>query len=197
MNNFFRTIFDNFKRRKFYFVFLLILSFVAIALGVIAAINFDSNLTIDLSHIAYIRFLKGGGFGSLMFGLFLSICVFFFAIIICHWKKFLLPLAIIFYLYLVYSQVVVLVSIVLIYGVFNCAILFVLLLVYFLLLWMIFLFIMCELISILHFPNFFRICFSFRENKTLFWFICLIVLTLIFCIVLTILKKFVILLVFG
>lgn len=191
-------MFDCVKRRKGYFLLLIIFSVVAIALGVIAAVNFGGGVfSIDLSNIAYIKFLKGScSFISMMFGLLLSLFVFFATCLICHWKKFLIPLGVVFYLYLVYSQAVVFMSIILIYGIFNCVILAVLLLVYSLLIWALFLLILCELASFTNSHNYFRCCCSFQESKVLWFLIGLIILTLIFSLILMILKNYVILLIF-
>lgn len=196
MNIILSGLFDNVKRRKGYFLFLLVLTVLAIILGIIGAINLG-DLSIDLSHIAYIKFLQGGSFGSMIFGLFLSLCIFFFAIMLCHWKTFLLPFGIIFYLYLIYSQTFILVSVILIYGIFNCVILFSFMLIYSILLWTIFMLLMCEFINFLKTQHYFKTCFSLRESKILIWLICLIMLTVVFSLVLMILKKFVILLVFD
>ena len=197
MNRIFGGMFDCVKRKKGYFVLLIILSVLAIVLGVIAAVNFDDTLTIDLAHIAYIKFLAGNcGFASMIFGLLLSLVVFFLVIIICHFKTFLMPLGIVFYLYLVYSQAVIFMSIIIIYGIFNCIILAVLLLVYSLLVWAIFLLIMCETLCLTNSSGYFKSCCSPKESKTIIYLICLIVLTLIFSLVLTILKNYVILLIF-
>ena len=191
-------MFDCVKRRKGYFLLLLLLSIVAIVLGVIAAVNFGGGVfSVDLSNISYIKFLKGdSGLMSLIFGMVLSLGVFFAVILICNWKPFLLPLGIIFYLYLVYSQAVILMSIILIYGILNCIILIVLLLVYSLLVWLIFLLIMSELINVTNDSQYFRTCFSFNNSKALLHLILLISLTAIFSLILLILKNYVILLIF-
>ena len=197
MRYFFGGIFDCVKRKKGYFCFLIFLSVVAIVLGVIAAINFGSVLTIDLSHISYIKFLSGNcGFASMLFGLLLSLMVFFCVILLCHWKKFLLPFAVVFYLYLVYSQAVVFMSIILIYGIFNCIILAVLLLAYSIIVWAIFLFLMCEFLCLNKTYSYFKTCFSLKESKVLIYLIFLCLLVVLFSLILTILKNYVILLIF-
>jgi len=131
-----------------------------------------------------------------MFGLLLSLLVFFAVILICHWKPFLMPLGVVFYLYLVYSQAVIFVSIILIYGILNCIILAVLLLVYSLLVWTLFLLIVCELACFCNVHGYFKTCFSFKECKVLLFLLGLVLLTLIFSFVLIILKNYVILLIF-
>ena len=196
MNNIFYGLFDCVKKRKGYFLFLLILSVVAIVLGVIGAINL-SELTIDLSNISYIKFLKGGGYGAMLFSLLLSLSIFFFAILICHIRPFLLPLGFVFYLYLIYSQTFILINILLIYGIFNCMILFILLIIYYLILWFLFLMLMCELLNLVKINNYFKTCFSLRESKVMVWLTCLIVLSVVFSLILLILEKFVILLIFN
>ena len=197
MKLFFSGLFDCVKRKKGFCCFLVLLSLVSIVLGVLAVINFSSsNLTINLSHIAYIRFLAGGGFASMIFGLIMSLCVFLVAVILFCWKKFLYPLAILFYCYIIYSQTVVMVSIMLIYGVFNAIILLLLLLLYTMCVWFLFLLIMCELMGLNKQANYFKCCFQFKESKILVYILFLIVLCLTFAIILTILKKYVVLLIF-
>ena len=198
MNNVFSGLFDCVKRKKGYFVILIILSVVAVVLGIIAAVNFGGGIfDIDLSNIAYIRFLQDdSSFMSMLFGLLLSLLIFFAIILLCHYKAFLLPLGLLFYLYLVYSQAVIFMSIILIYGILNCIILVVLLFVYSLLVWAFFLFILCEISCFTNIRGYFRACFSLRNSKTIIFLIGLLVLTIIFSIVLTILKNYVILLIF-
>ena len=120
MSIFFNGLFACVKRKRGYFVILLLLSILAIILGVVAAVNFGGGVfAVDLSNIAYIKFLKKDcGFMSMLFGLILSLMVFFLVIVFCHSKTFLTLLGILFYLYLVYSQAVVFMSIILIYGIY-------------------------------------------------------------------------------
>lgn len=198
MNRIFEGMFDCVKRKKGYFLLLIVASLIAIVLGVIAAVNFgDGVFTIDLSNIAYIKFLKAEcGFVSMMFGLLLSLLVFFAVIMVCHYKSFLIPLGFLFYMYLVYSQAVIFVSVILIYGILNCVILAVLLFVYSLLVWSIFLLVITELSCFTNFQGYFKSCFSFKESKLLLYLILLAILTLTFSIILLILKNYVILLIF-
>ena len=194
----FGGLIDCVKRKKGYFVLLILFSLVAIVLGVIAAINFGGGVfSIDLSNIAYIRFLKGDcGFMSMVFGMILSLLVFFAVCLICHSKSWLLPLGFLFYLYLVYSQAVIFMSIILIYGILNCIILVVLLLVYSLLVWAIFLLFLCETSCCTNQHGYFKTCFSFKESKVLLFLLILVVLTFVFALILSILKNYVILLIF-
>ena len=129
MNNIFGLYFDCLKKQRGYLVLLIFGTLMAVVLGVISAINFGDGLfTINLDNIAYIRFLKDDcGFMSMFFGLFLSLSIFFLISFVCHLKPFLVPISLLFYLYLVYSQVVIFVSIILIYGILNCIILAILL----------------------------------------------------------------------
>lgn len=177
---------------------LMLLSVVAVVLGVIAAVNFGGGVfTIDLSNIAYIKFLQGNcGFVSMIFGLVLSVLVFLVIILICHWKSYLMPLGIMFYLYLVYSQAVIFMSIILIYGILNCIILAVLLLVYSLLIWCMFLFIICEACCYTNTNEYFKCCFSWQGSKVLWCFAFMLGLTILFSVVLTVLKSYVIILIF-
>lgn len=198
MNIFLGGLFDCVKRKKGYFIILILLSLLAIILGVVASINFGGGIfTIDLSNIAYIRFLKKEvGFMSMVFGLIISLMVFFIVVIICHSKIFLTPLAILFYLYLVYSQAVVFMSIILIYGILNCIILVVLLLVYTLIIWGLFLLILCEISCFTNSQGYFKTCFSPKESKVIIYLSCLFAVTFIFALILIVLRNYVVLLIF-
>ena len=198
MNNIFGGIFGCVKIQKGYFVFLLLGTMFAIVLGVISAINFgDGFFTINLDHIAYIRFLKDEcGFMSMFFGLFLSLSIFFFVILICHYKSFLIPIGVLFYLYLVYSQVVIFMSIILIYGILNCVILAVLMLLYCLAIWAIFILLKTQALCFLNTAQYLRSCFNFKNSAVLFCGISLIILKFIFSLILLILKKYVNILIF-
>ena len=198
MKSYLIGLFECARKRKGYICILIVLSLLAIVLGVIAAINFGGkDLTINLSHISYIRFLKGDcGFVSMMLGMILSLAIFFSIIVICHCKTFLLPFGVMFYLYLVYSQAVIFVSIILIYGIFNCLILIMLLLIYSIVIWLVFELLLCELAELLNSYSYFKSCFSFKESRVLLWLILLCVLTLLFSLILLILKNYVILLIF-
>ena len=171
---------------------------MAIVLGVVAAVNFGGGVfAVDLSNISYIKFLKGKcGFMSMLFGLILSLFVFFVVCLICHWKFWLMPLGVVFYLYLVYSQAVVFMSIILIYGFLNCVILSILLLVYSILVWGVFLLVLCELSCFTNSSDYIKCCCSLKESKTMWFLLGLITLTFVFTLVLTILKNYVILLIF-
>ncbi len=192
------SIFDTIKLKRGYFTFLIILTILSISLGVFAGINISGGiLVVDLTNIAYIQFLTGDcGFAPMIFKLLFSLFVFFFLIHLCNIKPFLLPLSIIFFMYLVYSQTVVFISIIMLYGFFNCIILSLLLLIYILLTFFIFILHCLELSNFCNCNNYFRQTFSFHQSKVLTFSILLIILTIIFCTILAILKSFVILLVY-
>ena len=196
MGRLFSGTFDCVKRKRGYCLFLITLTIGAIVLGVIAAVNMNGDLTINLSHIAYIRFLRGSGFMSMFFGLFLSVLVFFLLILLCNFKYLLMPLSVIFYLYLVYSQTVVFLSIILIYGILNCIILAVFLLIFSILTWLIFLLIMCELSIHCNNSPYLRTCFAPKQSKIIWYLIMITVLIFLFTVTLTILKNYVLLLIF-
>ena len=197
MNGSFCSLFDCVKKKKGYFTFLIIFSLLAIILGVVAAINFGGGVfSVDLSNIAYIRFLQGGGFVSMVFGLMLSLLMFFIAIILCNIKSYLIPLGVLFYLYLVYSQTVIFMSIILIYGILNCIILAVLLLVYTTLIWATFLLVVCEVASLTNNSGYLKSCCSVRESKVIWYLLIMLTLTFIFCLIMMILKNYVVLLIY-
>ena len=192
------SIFDTIRIKRGYFLFLLILTILSFALGVFAGINISGGiLVVDLTNIAYIQFLTGDtSFAPMIFKLLFSLFVFFFLIHICNIKPFLVPLSIIFFMYLVYSQTVVFISIIMLYGFFNCVILCLLLLIYILLLIFIFILLCLELNKFCNCHNYFASTFNFTQSNVLTLSILLIILTLIFCIILALLKSFVILLVY-
>lgn len=198
MNNILNGLFEPCRSKKGYMILLIFASIVAIVLAVFASINFSSGfLTIDLSNISYIKFLKGdSGMASMIFSSLFSLMIFFLIIWLCHSKPFLMPLSIIFYLYLVYSQTVILVSLVMIYGFFNCIILAFILLIYILFTWFLFILAMLHMSFNMREHDYFRCCFDISRSKLLHILILIILSTIIFSLTITILKNFVILLVY-
>ena len=132
MRNILNSISNSIKQKKGLLICLILFSIFLIVLGVIASINFSGGvLVVDLSNIAYIQFLKDDcSFFSLMLKLFLSLFIFMLIICLCGIKPYLFPLGIMFYGYLVYSQTVIFISMILVYGFFNCVIFALMLLVY-------------------------------------------------------------------
>ncbi|MBE5741223.1 MAG: hypothetical protein E7351_01670 [Clostridiales bacterium] len=198
MSQIFSSLFDCIKRKKGFFIILVLGAIVAIILGVFAGMNFSSGVfTIDLGNIAYIKFLKGDtGFVSMIFSLILSLGIFFLIIVVCGCKLFLIPLGVVFYLYLVYSQTVIFISVIMIYGFFNCIILAVLLLVYILFLIFLYTLVLTECVCIMRGGSYFKTCINLRECKVLIYFLLVIIATLVFTIIITILKSYVILLIY-
>ena len=186
------------KIKKGYFVLLILATIVAVVLGVFAGLNFSGGfLSIDLSNIAYIKFLKGDtSMVSMIFSILLSLMIFYLIIWICHCKSYLIPLSIVFYLYLVYSQTVILVSLVMIYGFFNCILLAMILMIYILLTWLLFMLAMLHMSINMHEPNYFKSCCNIQSSKFLFCLILIILATVLFSFTITILKNFIILLVY-
>lgn len=195
---FFNSIFDTLRLKKGYFFFLIILTILSITLGVFAGINISGGiLVVDLTNIAYIQFLTGEtSFVPMIFKLIFSLFVFFFLIHLCNFKPFLVPLAIIFFAYLVYSQTVVFISIIMLYGFFNCIILSLWLLIYIIITIFIFILLCLELNKFCNCNNYFSQTFNFYNSNVLMLSIILIICTIIFCSILAILKSFVILLVY-
>ncbi len=198
MSMFLGGLFDCIKRKKGYFFLIIVLTIISIVLGVIAAVNFGGGVfSIDISKIAYIKYLKDDcGFMSMVFGLILSLLIFFMVCLIFHRKSWFVPLGLMFYLYLVYSQAVIFMSIILIYGFFNCVILVLLLLIYTLLIWFVFMLILCELICLTNRTDYFRCCFSLKESNLLWHVVGIVLLTFIFSLILIVLKNYVILLIY-
>ncbi len=198
MSWFFNSLFDCVKRRKVYVIILVLFAILAIVLAVFAGLSLtDGVLSIDLDNISYIRYLKGdSSLVSFMFNMIISLLIFFAIILLCHCKSFVFPLAVIFFLYMVYSQAVVFISVIMIFGFFNCLVLILLLFVYILLICFLFICAMAEMMCIINSHDYFKSCFRFNSSKIPIFLILIICVTLVFCFILTILKSFVILLVY-
>lgn len=197
MSNIFGNLCATLKKRKGWVCILILLTVVAICLGIVAALNFGEVFTIDLGNISYIKFLKGeSGFFSLFLNLTLSLALFAFLIILFGCKSFLYPLSVVFYLYLVYSQAVIIVSIISFYGFFNCVVLVLFLLLFQLVAICLFLLLLVEILNSCNKCNYFGSCFNFASCNVSWLLITILILIMVFCIIITILKSFVLLLVF-
>lgn len=185
-------------QKKGLFLFLILFSILLIVIGVVAAINLSgSDLVVDFSHISYIKFLKNeSGFVSFVFKLLISLLIFLLIICLCGVKAYLMPVGILFYGYLVYSQVVIFVSMIMYYGIFNCLIFACLLLVYIVSISIVFALIIVEISCCCNSNNYCRTLFSWQNSCFVLFMICLLLATFIFCLILTILKSFVLLLMY-
>ncbi len=198
MNLFFNSILNQIRVRKGLFIVLIISTIVVIVLGVISAINLDGGvLPIDLSNIAFIKYLKGDcGVFFLIFGTILNLLLFYSLILLFCCKRFLIPFAIIFYLYFVYSQIVIFTSLILLYGFFNTLILILLLLIYILLEIVLLMLFLLFLLNYTDSFGYFKNCFSSNNSNLIILTLALIVISILFCVVLIVLKSFVILLIY-
>lgn len=198
MANFFANLFAPIRQKKGIFIFLLILTIAMLVLGVISGRHLDNGvITIDLSNVPYIKFIsKKGGFVSLIFNTLISISILYSIILICFIKPFLSTISLIFYFYFVYSQAVIFVNILLIYGFFNALILLIFLLVYILILIFIFLLLILELFSLCNSHNYFKTCFNAKNSNLLYLTIILISVVLIFSFMLLFLRSYIILLIY-
>ncbi len=197
MRNFFSNLFENVRLKKGYFITLIVLSVLAIIMAVVSAIQLNGSiLPIDLSNIVFVRFLRGDcGFIFLVVGSVLNLALFYLAIVICCCKNFLRPVAILFYLYFVYCQAMIFTSIILIYGMLNAFLILTLLFVYLICVFAIFIMIILCLFS-LDCNNFWSSCFKPSECQLAALSLAILLLTIVFCIIESILKSFVLLLVF-
>ena len=198
MNLFFNSILNQIRVRKGLFIILIISTIVVIVLGVISAINLDGGvLPIDLSNIAFIKYLKGDcGVFFLIFGTILNLLLFYSLILLFCCKRFLIPFAIIFYLYFVYSQILIFTSLILLYGFFNTLILILLLLIYILLEIVLLMLFLLFLLNYTDSFGYFKNCFSSNNSNLIILTLALIVISILFCVVLIVLKSFVILLIY-
>lgn len=197
MGNFFSNLFENVRLKKGYFIALILLSVAVIILAVVSAVQLNGSiLPIDLSNIAFIRFLRGEcGFLFLLTGCILNLIVFYLAIVLCCCKNFLRPLSIVFYLYFVYCQALIFTSIILIYGLLNAFLLLVLLLIYLLAVFALLMMIILCLFN-LSCDGYFAACFNPHECQLVPLSLAILVLTIAFCIIEFVLKSFVLLLIF-
>ena len=197
MRNFFSSILENIRLKKHICIILILLSLAAIVLAVVSAVQLNGSiLPIDLSNITFIRFLRGDcGFVFLIVGAVLNLLIFYAAIVLCCCKNFLRPVAIAFYLYFVYSQAMIFSSIILIYGLLNAFLLLALLFVYLI---CIFALLVIIILCLFNLPcqNYFSSCFNVGECPLLFLSLAILLLTIAFCIIESVLKSFVLLLVF-
>lgn len=198
MNNVINNIFYVFRQKKKLFIFILILSIIACVLAIIAGVNFSEGVfSVDLNNICYIQYLKGDcGWFGLIFKLILSLLIFIILIVVFASKPVLFPISLIFYLYLIYSQIVVIVSLIVVYGIFNCVILILLLILYNIVLISIFIFLILDINYCCNCGNYFNNIFNYRNSNLLIYLMLILILCLIFSIILIVLKSFVLLLVF-
>ena len=198
MSRYVVVLFEPISKKKGFFIFLLIATILVMILGGFAAVNFSGSIaTINLGNISYVEFLKNQcGLVPLIFKMFFSILIFYFAILICGCKPFLIPFSVLFYLYVVYSQTVVFISIIMIYGFLNCIILIMFLFLFVVLLLTLLLLLVLETLNNTGSDRYFQNCFNFRSSNVLHYLIITLILIVCFCLILSILKSFVILLVY-
>lgn len=196
MNNMFFSVKNCLKQKKALFVCFLILALAMLIIGVITAINFGSSTPLNLNNIPYIKFLRGSSsMFSLIFNSIISGIIIYLIILLCCSKTFLIPVAIIFYLYFIYSMGLIFTSILLLFGFFSTLILLILLLLFFAVEIFLFTLILCELLTLTK-VCYFKSCFNFNQSCNLALTLMLIVLIVMFCLVLTISKSYIILLVY-
>lgn len=187
------NLFGCVRRKTWFFVFLCVLTVVSIILAMFAGF---SSLDLDLWSLVYIRFLNGEvGLVSLIFGLAISILIFYAVILICNFKKVLLPIAVVFYLYLVYSQAVIWIGIFVEFGFFNVLLMAMLLFMFFILEWILFMLLMVNLFC-LDEHDYFKSCFNVNVSNASIILMILLALTFVFALILSILKTYIILLVY-
>lgn len=197
MKNMFRNIADCIARRKSLFILFIILALVMLVIGVVSAINFNTGvLPIDLGNITFIKFLRGSsGFFSLIFNTIIASIIIYAIMTLCCCKNFLIPFAVIFYLYFIYCMGVVWTSIMLIYGFFATIILLILLLAFYVCEIFILTVLLCELITISK-TNYFKCCFNNQTSCVVILSTMLLVLIVTFCLILACLKSYIILLIY-
>lgn len=189
---------ETIKRKKALFVILLVLTITMIVLSVFSAISISNgSFNIDLNNVPYIKFLQGkSGLPAFIFNCIMVVGLIYISIVVCFAKPYFAWLGVIFYLYFVYSQAVIFVSIIMIYGFFNVIIISILLLLLLLLEFALLMLIILEVCCLCNQPNYFNNCFNFTTSKLLLYTIILLCLVVSFCLITMILRSFVVLLVY-
>ena len=189
---------DLVQQRKKFLWFLIILSVLVAVLAVVFAVNKPSDIyEVKLTNIAYIQYLAGSsGVFSTIIKMSLSLLIFLSLILVCGARKIFFPMAVLFYLYFVYSQIFVFMNLMFYYGFANCVILLLLLIGHTVANCSLFIFILIEQTTICGRRGYFGLLFKISESSILIYLILMILLCVLFCLVLLILKSFVILLVF-
>ena len=133
MKNFFSMFLSNSiwacKRHKGFMIFLITMIIICIILGVFAGIKINHSLfPQDFSNVLYVKFLKGStGLSGFLFSQVFTLFFFISIILLCTTVVYLMPIAILFFLYFVYAQTVTIISICMEFGFFNTLILLVIL----------------------------------------------------------------------
>lgn len=189
---------ETIKRKKPLFLSLVFLTLLTIVLAVFASVAIDDSIFgISLENVSYINFLRGDtGFFVFVITSILTVGVIYGLILICFCNPYLSVVGVIFYLYFVYSQTVVFVSIILIYGFFNALIILILTFVLLCCEFALFMLIILELANCQHCANYFKTCFDLTQSKLLIYSLILLGIIIVFCLLTTLLKSFVILLVY-
>lgn len=195
---FFSTCAETIKRKKALFIVLLLLTILTIVLAIFSAININNGIfNINLDNVPCIKFLRGkAGLPVFIFNCLMVVGLVYAVIIFSFVKPYICCLGIIFYLYFVYSQTVIFISIILIYGFFNVFIILILLLMLLILEFAFLILVILEVSSLCNAPTYFKDCFNFSRCNLLLYSVILLCLILIFCLVTMVLKSFVILLVY-
>lgn len=198
MREFWRKIFSTIKQKRGTFIILLILTIIMLMLGVISGRHLDNGIiTIDLSQQPFIKFIShSGGFVSLIFNSLISLAILYFIICVGFIKPFSSLVSIIFYVYFVYSQGVIFINVLLVYGFFNALILLILLLMYIFCLLSLFILLILELLSICNTSPYFKICFNPKQSN-IFWLGLIIAcVVLVFSFVLLFMRSYIFLLIY-
>ena len=198
MVNIFSRFCETIRRNKALFIVLILATIGISVLAIYSAINFESvAISIEIGNVSFIKFLRGdSGFIGFVFTSLLTSAGFYIIILLCCCKKFLFPVAVLFYLYFVYSQIVIFTSVMVIYGFFNVLILILCLLIFLLFEFFVFILLMLECLSICGTHTYFKDCFNSSVSCVGILSLGLVLLVLMFCLLITILKSFIILLIY-
>lgn len=189
---------DSVRRKKALFIILIILSLICVVLAVISAISLNGGIfNVNLDNVPYINFLRGKiGFATFVFNCIMVVGFTYLVILITFCKPYLSVIGILFYLYFVYSQILIFVSIILIFGFFNVLITIILLLAIILVEIAMLLIILLEVSKFCNCQNYFKSCFNKNDSNLMLYTIALFAFVFIFCIVTVLLKQYVVLLVY-
>ena len=189
---------ESIRRKKALFIILIILSLICVVLAVISAINLNGGIfNINLDNVPYINFLRGRiGFATFIFNCIMVVGFIYLVILLTFCKPYLSVIGILFYLYFVYSQILIFVSIILIFGFFNVLISIILLLTIILVEIAMLLIVILEVSRYCNCQNYFKSCFNKNDSSLLLYTIVLFTFVFVFCLVTVLLKQYVVLLVY-
>lgn len=182
------------RRHKSFVGLVLIIVGSCIFAGILAGIKYNnSSLLLSFSNVVVVKFLRGStGFAGMMFSNIFIVMIFSGIIIVSCRKKYFVSIGLFFYGYYVYAQTLTLLAFLLEYGIMNTFVIAVCMLLYMII--MLFLFLQLFLIGL----DMQSECNYFKSAviNCLPILLCIALTIIIQCVVLMVLKNFIIVLVY-